>query len=102
MKVVKPHAEILDTERGRDYIPIPAVPAKEKSKDPQAKIVASSEASWARVEKTSARTWCTRFGIAFIGMITHKIYLCLCASCESCFHLTLSEGVTFANPVSLS
>jgi hypothetical protein len=70
-KVVNPHAEVLDTERGRDYIPVQqgTVPTKEESKHPEAKVVVPSDICWARVEQTSAKTWCTRIGVAFIGML---------------------------------
>lgn len=84
-KVVKPHAEILDPERGRDYIPIQAGPdpSKEEHKHPEAKAVVPSELSWARVEQTSAKTWCTRIALAFIGMVTLKFNFCTGRCCKS-------------------
>jgi hypothetical protein len=78
VKVVKPHAEVLDTERGRDYIPIQGTdPTKEENKHPEAKVVIPADISWARVERTSAKTWCTRIGVAFVGMVAHSINLCI-------------------------
>ena len=80
-KVVKPHAEVMEPQRTGGYSPIklsvsgtnPANPTQEETKHGEARAAAASEVTWARVVKTPAKTWCFRFGIAFVGAFPHKI-----------------------------